>query len=89
MIGSQMPQDYVHKYGAAIVDALQSLRNYHQNIKYRGYTLNIGLHGSLEGGRLRNTFPILSKVSRMASGHPPATVPLCTSGLWASGYSAR
>ena len=40
MIGSQMPQDYVHKYGAAIVDALQSVRNYHQNMKYRAYTFN-------------------------------------------------
>jgi hypothetical protein len=48
-----MPEDYVHKYGAAIVDALQSVRNYHQNLKYRGYTLNIGLHGSLEGGSVK------------------------------------
>ena len=53
MVGSQMPQDYVHKYGAAIVDALLSVRNYHQNLKYRAYTLNVGLHGSLEGGSVK------------------------------------
>jgi hypothetical protein len=49
MVGSQMPEDYVQKYGAAIVDALLSVRNYHQNLKYRAYTLNVGLHGTLEG----------------------------------------
>jgi len=53
MVGSQMPQDYVHKYGAAIVDALVSVRNYHPNLKYLGYTLNVGLHGSLEGGSVK------------------------------------
>jgi hypothetical protein len=53
MVGSQMPQDYVHKYGAAIIDALLSVRNYHQNLKYRAYTLNVGLHGTLEGGSVK------------------------------------
>jgi hypothetical protein len=53
IVGSQLPQDYVHKYGAAIVDALLSLRNYHQNLKYRAYTLNVGLHGLLEGGSVK------------------------------------
>jgi hypothetical protein len=48
-----MPEDYVHKYGAAIVDALLGVRNYHQNLKYRAYTLNVGLHGSLEGGSVK------------------------------------
>jgi len=53
MVGSQLPEDYVHKYGAAIVDALLSVRNYHQNLKYRAYTLNVGLHGSLEGSSVK------------------------------------
>jgi hypothetical protein len=53
MIGSQMPEDYVQKYGAAIVDALLSVRNYHQNLEYRAYTLNVGLHGSLEGSSIK------------------------------------
>jgi hypothetical protein len=53
MVGSQMPQDYVHKYGAAIVDALLAVRNYHQNLKYRAYTLNVGMHGSLESGSVK------------------------------------
>jgi len=53
MAGSQMPQKYVHKYGAAIVDALLSVRNYNQNLRYRSYTLNVGLHGSLEGGSVK------------------------------------
>jgi len=53
MVGSQMPQDYVHKYGAAIVDALLAVRNYHQNLKYRAYTLNVGMHGLLEGGSVK------------------------------------
>ena len=48
-----MPQDYVHKYGTSIVDTLLSVRNYHQNLKYRGYTLNVGMHGSLEGGSVK------------------------------------
>ena len=53
MVGSQMPDDYVQKYGVAIVDALLSVRNYHQNLKYRAYTLNVGLHGSLDGGSVK------------------------------------
>jgi hypothetical protein len=53
MVASQMPEDYVHKYGAAIVDALLGVRNYHQNLKYRAYTLNVGLHGALEGGSVK------------------------------------
>jgi hypothetical protein len=53
MVGSQMPQEYVHKYGAAIVDTLLSVRNYHQNLNYRAYTLNVGLHGSLGGGSVK------------------------------------
>jgi hypothetical protein len=53
MIGSQMPDDYVQKYGVAIVDALLSVRNYHQNLKYRAYTLNVGLHGSLDGSSVK------------------------------------
>jgi len=54
IVGSQLPQDYVHKYGAAIVDALQSVRNYHQNLKYRTYTLSVGMHGSLESESVKN-----------------------------------
>jgi hypothetical protein len=53
IVGSQLPQDYVHKYGAAIVDALQSVRNYHQQMKYRAYTLIVGMHGSLENGSVK------------------------------------
>jgi hypothetical protein len=53
MVGSQMPQDYVYKYGAAIVDALLAVRNYRQNLKYRAYTLNVGMHGSLESGSVK------------------------------------
>lgn len=49
MAGSQMPQEYVHRYGAAMVDALLTVRDYHQNLKYRAYTLNVGMHGTLEG----------------------------------------
>lgn len=51
--GSQLPQDHVHKYGAAIVDALLSVRNYHQNLKYPAYTLNVEMHGSLESGSVK------------------------------------
>jgi hypothetical protein len=53
MVGSQMPEDYVQKYGAAIVDTLLTVRSYHQGLKYRAYTLNVGLHGSLEGGSVK------------------------------------
>jgi hypothetical protein len=53
IVGSQLPQDYVHKYGAAIVDALMSVRNYHQHLKYRAHTLVVGMHGSLEGGSVK------------------------------------
>jgi hypothetical protein len=49
IVGSQLPQDYIHKYGAAIVDSLVSLRNYHQSLQYRAYTLIVGMHGSLDG----------------------------------------
>jgi hypothetical protein len=50
IIASQLPQDYVHKYSAATVDALRALRNYHKDLNYRSYTLSVGMHGSLEGG---------------------------------------
>jgi hypothetical protein len=53
MVGSQMPQEYVHKYGAAIVDVLLSLHNYDKNLKYRAFTLNVGMHGTLEGGSVK------------------------------------
>lgn len=49
IIGSQMPQEYVHKYGVAIVDALQAVRTCRQDLSYRAYALVVGLHGLLEG----------------------------------------
>jgi hypothetical protein len=53
MIGSQMAQEDVQRYSAAIVDSLLSVRNYHQNLNYRAYTLNVGLHGTLDGGSVK------------------------------------
>lgn len=53
IIGSQLPQGYVDKYGAAIVDALQAIRTCRQDLSYRAYALVVGLHGSLEGTSVR------------------------------------
>ncbi|MGH7845165.1 MAG: hypothetical protein ACREQW_08355, partial [Candidatus Binatia bacterium] len=49
IVGSQLPQNYVDKYGVAVVDALRAISNYHQQLSYRAYALMVGLHGLLEG----------------------------------------
>lgn len=49
VICSQLPQDYVGRYGAAIVDALAAVRSYRPELSFRAYTLVTGLHGTLEG----------------------------------------
>lgn len=53
IVGSQLPQEYVQKYSAAIVDTLLSVQSYHQNLKYRAYTFIVGMHGSLEGASVK------------------------------------
>src|SRR5437870_5486398 len=47
--GSQMPVDYVQKYGAVIIDILSAVRGSSENLSYRAYALAVGLHGSLDG----------------------------------------
>lgn len=49
IVASQLPQEYVSKYGAAIVDALQAVRTCREDLSYRAYALAVGLHGLLEG----------------------------------------
>ena len=49
VICSELPQDYVGKYGAAIVDALTAVRSYRPELSFRAYALVTGLHGTLEG----------------------------------------
>jgi hypothetical protein len=49
IVGSQLPQEYVQKYAAAIMDALRAVRNYREHLKYRAYTLIVGLHGLVDG----------------------------------------
>lgn len=46
---SELPQDYVKKIGAAIVDTVLAVRNHFPETSYRSYTLAVGLHGLLEG----------------------------------------
>lgn len=75
IVGSQLPQDYVHKYGAAIVDALLSVRNYHQSLKYRAYTLIVGMHGSLESG------PVKQYISNFVQKVPDGLGPSAGSGV--------
>ena len=49
IVGSQLPQEYVQKYAAAIMDALRAVRNYREHLRYRAYTLIVGLHGLVDG----------------------------------------
>jgi hypothetical protein len=74
IVGSQLAQEDVQKYGSAIVDALQSVRNYHQKLKYRNYTVNVGMHGSLEAGSVKQY------ISRFVKNVPDGLGPFAGNG---------
>ena len=50
---TQLLQDQVDKYGAAIVDTLKAVHAYRPKSRFRAYALSVGLHGVLEGNSLQ------------------------------------
>lgn len=46
---SELPQEYVPKYGSAIVDALAAISAYHPDVRFQAYGLTVDMHGILEG----------------------------------------
>jgi len=71
---SQLPQEYVAKYGSAIVDTLNALIAYRPELGFRAYGFAVGLHGVLEGHSPKQF------LSRFTKGIPEQLGPSIGSG---------
>lgn len=50
---SELPQEYVQRIMAAIVDTLAAVRDHFPDLSFRSHTLSVGLHGLLQGRPVR------------------------------------
>jgi hypothetical protein len=71
---SELTQDYVAKYGSAIVDTLNAVIAYRPESGFRAYGLTVSLHGVLEGHSLKQY------LSRFTKGIPEQLGPSIGSG---------
>ena len=53
IICSDLPQEHVEKFKAAILDVLQAVKDYRPDLSFRAFAIAIGLHGKLEGQPVR------------------------------------
>ena len=54
VVCSELPQDYVDKLKAAIVDVLGAVKDYRPNLSFRAFAIVVGLHAKLEGQPVRD-----------------------------------
>ena len=54
IICSELPRDYVEKFGAAIVDVLRAVKDYRPDLHFRAFAVAIGLHAMLQGQSIRD-----------------------------------
>jgi hypothetical protein len=66
---SQLPRDYVERFGGAVVHALGALRAHQSTLQYRTHALAVSLHGVLEGVTAKDY------VSRFATSIPAGLGP--------------
>lgn len=51
---SDLPQDQVEKFKAAILDVLRAVKDYRPDLSFRAFTMVVGLHAKLEGQQVRD-----------------------------------
>jgi hypothetical protein len=71
---SDLPQDLVEKFKAAIIDVLRAVADCKPNVQFRTFALIIGLHGKLEGQQAREY------LARFAADAPKNLGPATGSG---------
>jgi hypothetical protein len=71
---SQLPQDYLERFGSAMVNALGALRGHVPALGYRAHAFAISLHGLLEGVTAKEY------VARFATNIPAGLGPSVGSG---------
>jgi len=71
---SELPQEYVTKFGSAIVDTLNAVVAHRPESRFRAYGFAIGLHGVLEGQSLKHY------LSKFTKGIPEKLGPSIGSG---------
>lgn len=54
VICSELPQDLVEKFKAAILDVLRAVKDYRPDLSFRQFTVAVGLHAKLEGKPARD-----------------------------------
>lgn len=51
---SDLPEDYVDKFKAAILDVLRAVKDYRPDLACRAFVISVGLHAKLEGQLARD-----------------------------------
>jgi len=51
---SELPQDLVESFRAAILDVLRAVKDYRPEVSFRAFAVAVGIHGKLEGKSARD-----------------------------------
>jgi hypothetical protein len=71
IICSDMPQDQVEKFKAAILDVIRAVKDYRPDLSFRAFAIIVGLHAKLEGEQVRDY--LTRFVTNVPQGLGPST----------------
>jgi hypothetical protein len=74
IVCSDLPEQYVEKFKAAILDVLRAVKDHRPELSYRAFELAVGLHARLEGQ------PARDYLARFVANIPPDLGPSTGSG---------